>query len=539
MISLGLNGFSGADHDAGAALVIDGQVVAAVEEERLNRRRHAPGAQPALAVPEVLGIAGIEPGDIDVVCHGWRPEALGLGLTEQAEAERIRAFLAGIGVALRPGTPVTFMDHHLAHFWSGVAFLPPGVDRSAIDGLVVDGAGESTAGALFRLRDGAVEKVWNLGVAGSLGLLYEAATAAIGMRRGDEGKTMGLASYGRWQTMDKVAVPVDDRFAGPIPSLGRRDEIAQHHRALLRQMRSVVPVNASFNRRADLALGVQSAVESQIMSFLAELTDPGTALVMAGGVALNCAVNATVARWCAERGMALTIPPPANDGGIAIGAAVGSSADPGACTATDAFLGRGYGRGEIADRLAALGAKVTDLSPSELAAGLLERDELCGWFEGRAETGPRALGKRAILARTDSIRLRDRLNVVKGRESWRPLAPSVLPDEFQASFRGAPSPYMLITCDAAPTAMRPLAGVVHVDNTARPQVVDGDLAGGPYAALLNEMRRHTGHAVVTCTSFNPAGQPIVYTPEDAYHAAVAMGLDLLAGDGWGVRLNAG
>jgi carbamoyltransferase len=518
VISLGLNGFSGADHDAGAAIVRDGRVVAAVEEERLNRRRHAPGAQPALAVREVLAIAGIEPGDIDVVCHGWRPEALGLGLTEPAEAERIRAFLAGIGAPLRPGTPVVFMD------------------RTAVDGLIVDGAGESTAGALFRLRGGAVEKVWNLGVAGSLGLLYEAATAAIGMRRGDEGKTMGLASYGRWQTMDKVAVPADDRFPGPIPRLGRREEIVQHHRALLRQMRSMVPANASFNRRADLALGVQSAVESQILSYLAELTDPGTALVLAGGVALNCTINATVAQWCAERGVALTIPPPANDGGIAIGAAVGVSPEPGTCAATDAFLGREYGPADIADRLTALGARVTELSPAELVAGLLERDELCGWFEGRAEIGPRALGKRAILARTDSARLRDRLNVVKGRESWRPLAPSVLPDEFRVSFRGAPSPYMLITCAAAPTAMRPLAGVVHVDNTARPQVVDADMADGPYAALLAEMRRTTGHAVVTCTSFNPAGQPIVYTPEDAFHAAVAMGLDLLAGDGWGVRL---
>jgi carbamoyltransferase len=536
VISLGLNGFSGADHDAGAALVVDGRVVAAVEEERLNRKRHAPGAQPTLAVPEVLSIAGIAPGDIDVVCHGWRPEALGLGRTEAAEAERIRGFLAGIGVSLRPDTPVVFMDHHLAHFWSGVAFLPPGVDRRAVDGLIVDGAGESTAGALFRLRDGVVEKVWNLGVAGSLGLLYEAATAAIGMRRGDEGKTMGLASYGRWQTMDKVPIPVDDRFPGPIPSLGQRDEIARQHRALLRQMRSLVPANASFNRRADLALGVQSSVESQIMSYLAELTEPASALVMAGGVALNCTINATVAEWCGQREMALTIPPPANDGGIAIGAAVGVAPDPAACTAADAFLGRGYRPAEIVDRLTALGVPVTEVSPAELVQGLLERDELCGWFEGRAEIGPRALGKRAIVSRPDSARLRDRLNVVKGRENWRPLAPSVLPDQFEVSFRGAPSPYMLITCEAAPTALRPLAGVVHVDNTARPQVVDGDMAGGPYAALLEEMRRATGHAVITCTSFNPAGSPIVYTPEDAYRAAAEIGLDLLAGDGWAVRL---
>jgi carbamoyltransferase len=531
MITLGLNGFAGADHDASAALVVDGRVVAAVEEERLNHRRHSPGDQPLAAVAEVLRIGAVKPGDIDVVCHGWRPQALGLGLDEESEAASIRAALAAADVVLAAETPITFVDHHLAHFWSGVAFVPEGVSRAAIDGLIVDGAGESTSGAYFRLREGRCEKLWNLGLAGSLGLLYEAATAAVGMRTGDEGKTMGLASYGRPQTMDALPRPVDDRFAGPIPQVSDRQELRRMHRANVLAMRSLIPAGASFNRRSDFALGVQNVVEAQIMSYLGEPSDPAPCLVMAGGVALNCTINAVVAQWCAQHAGGLTIPPPANDGGIAIGAAVAACDDPAAVVAPDAFLGRGLPTGEVIDRLRAVGARVETMSAAELAEGLLERDLVCGWYEGRAEIGPRALGRRAILARPDSIRMRDRMNVLKGRESWRPLAPSVLPAEFAASFIGTPSPYMLINALVRPSATRVLAGVTHVDNTARPQVVP-DAPDDPYAALLREMGARSRHAAVVCTSFNPAGQPIVYSPEDAFTAAGVIGLDLLAGDGW-------
>jgi len=534
VIALGLNGFAGADHDASAALMVDGQVVAAAEEERLNRRRHAPGDQPVLAIQEVLSIAGINIRDVDIVCHGWRPGALGLGLGESSEAEAIRRTMLAAGIPLPDKTPVVFTDHHVAHFWSGVAFLPSGVDRATVDGLVIDGAGESTSGAFFRLRAGRLEKVWNLGIEGSLGFLYEAATAALRFHPGNEGKTMGLASYGRRETMSDIPQPPDDRFAGPIPELHDRAEIQALQRRRIIQMGSLISAGTSFNVRADLALGVQTVVESRIMSYLGEVSDPAPVLVMAGGVALNCSINATVAEWCGRHGGTLTIPPPANDGGIAIGAAISVCPDPAGCTADGAFLGRGYAPEDIMSRLTAAGAAVRAISPGEIADGLLERDMLCGWFDGRAEIGPRALGNRAILARADSERVRDRLNVIKGRENWRPLAPSLLADEFTASFTGVPSPYMLVNCTATASAMRPLAGVIHVDNTARPQVLDGD--DGPFGTLLKEMQRRTGHAAVTCTSFNPAGQPIVYTPEDAYRAAAAMGLDLLAGDGWCVAL---
>jgi carbamoyltransferase len=332
--------------------------------------------------------------------------------------------------------------------------------------------------------------------------------------------------------MVEVPPPPDDRFDGPIPALRDRDDIRRQHLRNVARLRRVITPSASFNYRADLALGVQHQVETQIMKFLAEPSDPAPVLIMAGGVALNCTINTVVAQWCAVRGGLLTIPPPANDGGIAIGAAVAAAANPVDCVADGAYLGREFTPAEISGRLAALGVVTRPFTPDELAEGLVDRDLLCGWFEGRAEIGPRALGKRAILARPDSTRTRDRLNVLKGRENWRPLAPSLLPEDFDRAFQGTPSPYMLLGAEANPAVMGALAGVIHVDNTARPQVVDGNAGDRAFAAQLHAMKARTGYGAITCTSFNPAGSPIVYTPEDAYRAAVTIGLDLLAGDGW-------
>ncbi len=169
----------------------------------------------------------------------------------------------------------------------------------------------------------------------------------------------------------------------------------------------------------------------------------------------------------------------------------------------------------------------------ELADELCERDAVCGWFADGAEVGPRALGARCVVCRPDSARMRDRVNFVKQREMWRPLAPSLTVDEFQRSFPGVPSSYMLIAADARDEAASRLSGVVHVDGSARPQVVEEP---GPFRDLLLAMGRRTGSECVICTSFNQRGEPMVYSPRDAWLSAAAMGLDLLAGDGWCARL---
>ncbi|NUT32622.1 MAG: hypothetical protein HOV79_06050, partial [Hamadaea sp.] len=341
MISLGLNGFAGADHDPAAALVIDADLVAAVEEERLTHVRHAPGSLPTGAVREVLSLAGVEPAQVDVVTHGWAPQALGVGVSADDEAARIRAELAAAGIVLRPDARITFADHHVAHFWSAVPFAPPGA--ATMDALVLDGAGESTAGAFFRVRDGQVVKEWNLGLKASLGLLYEAVTMALGFHRGQEGKTMGLAPYGRAEALTPIDGPADDRFPGPVPVLTDRDDLRAHHRQMILRARSLVPRGASFNQRADVALGVQTMLEQRVLTLLEEISDPAPILLLSGGVALNCTMNGRIARWCRERGITLVVPPPANDAGVSVGAAVHSAADPLAVrSATGAALGRGF-----------------------------------------------------------------------------------------------------------------------------------------------------------------------------------------------------
>lgn len=487
------------------------------------------------AARAALSIAGVDGRDVDVVAHGWRPAALGTGATASSEADRIRAEFAAAGLDLRPDAGIEFVDHHVAHFWSGIPFVPDGCPTGVVDGLVLDGAGESTSGARFRLDPHGLAKVWNLGVKGSLGFTYEAATMALGFARGQEGKTMGLASYGRPEARTSVEAPPDDRFPGDLPVLGDRGELRSHHRSLVLQFRSLVPRGASFNQRADLALGVQSMLEDRVLALLDEIREPAPVVVLAGGVALNCTMNGRISAWCRSKGVTLVVPPAANDAGVAVGAAVACSRSPASCrTRTGAALGRDFEPAEIHDRLRAQGADVREGDARWLVEQLGD-GAFCGWFQGRAELGPRALGKRSVLARPGDAATRDRLNVTKGREGWRPLAPSVRAEDFDLAFDGSPSAYMLVASQVRPAVRGRLSGVTHVDNSARPQCVDRT-AEPVYAALLDQMGAATGLGCVTCTSFNLAGAPIVYAPEDAWDAARRMGLDLLAGDGWYVDL---
>jgi carbamoyltransferase len=230
-----------------------------------------------------------------------------------------------------------------------------------------------------------------------------------------------------------------------------------------------------------------------------------------------------------------SIPPPASDTGVALGAAVACSADPASFETVEGVdLGRAFDQDTIVSILGRFGVMVRRSSPAELADELLAQSAVCGWFEGGSEVGPRALGRRCLIARPDSTHVRDVINTIKGRESWRPLAPSLTPAEFARYFpQSTRSPYMLIGAACQPSLMHRLEGVVHVDGTSRPQVVDWS---GAYRELLVEMGMLNGTEAVVCTSFNQAGKPLVYTPSDALRSARRMGLDLLAGDGWMAQL---
>lgn len=531
-VVLGLNGMRGVGTDAGAAIVRDDSCLAAVEEERLLRVKRAPGAPPKLAAREVVEIAGIDPREIDVIAYGWLPEPIGVP-RQQARDELLETCRAA-GLVIRPDVEVRFVEHHAAHAWSGIAFVPAAERRGRVAALAVDGAGESTSGALFHLKGQELERSWYLELTSSLGIYYEGVSLFLGFGAGQEGKTMGLAAFGRPR---ELALPelTGSRQQGALPVRPEayRDMYPYLVRSLAARLERELGEGLCFNDRADVARAAQERVAELLLGYVDEVLDDLDVLVLAGGVALNCTINGVIAERCARRGVSLVIPPPASDAGIALGAAVAAARSPAAChPAGDFGLGRGLAPEQAAARLERAGLEVERAPVEELAKRLVSDDAICGWYDGRAEIGPRALGRRCIVARPDSERLRDLINVRKQRESWRPLAPSLTPREFERSFDGAPSPHMLLAGTIRPEARERLAGVVHVDASCRPQVVGED---GAYQRLLLAMGELTGTEAVLCTSFNRAGEPIVYRLGEALESASAMGLDLLAGDGWCVR----
>ncbi|MBB1501865.1 hypothetical protein H5397_10600 [Propioniciclava sp. MC1683] len=526
MIVLGVNGFFNADHDAGSCLVVDQKVVAAVEEERLGRVKRAPHQDPGVSALEVLSLGDIDHQAVDVVAYPWVPEPL--GLDPMREAERILQTLRARGVRLRRTVEVRFVPHHQAHAWVGLTYLPV-QERHRAAVLALDGSGESTSGALFHVREGRPTLVWHLPLESSLGAFYEGATAAIGFAWGQEGKTMGLASYGTVVgEFPPLPTPEARRFEGPLPQLSH--DYLTIVKGFARQLTMALGEPNTFMERAKVAAFAQEHLTRSVKGLIGEADAP--TIVLSGGTALNCAMNGDMATWLAHRGQRLVVPPPANDAGVALGAAVAVASEEGPVEQLDtALLGREFTTGQIGDAMTSLGARMADCSTEHLV-DRLRAGETIGWFAGRAEIGPRALGARCVIARPDSEALRDRINVAKGRESWRPLAPSVTSAEFERSFEGCPSRYMLKASLVRPGAQG-LRGVTHVDGTARPQVVP---PAGTYSEVVAGMGSDSTPQAVICTSFNRAGEPIVYSPRHALLSARSMGLQALAGNGWIVDL---
>lgn len=535
-VVLGLNGIAVGIHDAGAALVIGNELVAAVEEERLSRLKRAEEQSPNRATREVIALAGIDPREIDTVAYGWSPHHLGIDASEARE--KIRGFLRGLpGLAFRDDVRIKFVPHHEAHLWCGITFMPQGDARNEVDVLVLDGAGESTAGAYFCVRRGQAERVWTIALEASPGIYYEVLTRVVGFEWGEEGKTMGLASYACTAEVSNVPVLMDGRQTGNLPFMPDiLDRYVEACRELHGQFVSQYSSQLTFVERAHIACSGQQEMTRRICQYVSDIAEPSPYTLLVGGTALNCTMNGVISELCKERGSTLFVPPPANDSGIAIGAAVACCESPISCYSRDgAYTGRSYRISDIWDQMRTKCRAIQAVSVEDIAAELIDNNRVIGWFDGRAEIGPRALGRRCIIARPDSTRLRDRINHVKGRESWRPLAPSVTGEEFARSLRGQPSPYMLIASYARDGAMGPLAGVIHVDGSTRPHVI---LQKDAYDELILTVGRLSGHEAVICTSFNRAGEPIVYTPEEALRSAVSMHLDMLAGEGWAIDLAA-
>jgi carbamoyltransferase len=603
-------GISAFYHDSAAALIEDGRIIAAAQEERFSRRRHD-ARFPSSAIAFCLQFARTKVEDVDLVVFYEKPylkferlletyvDFAPRGLASFAKAMPVwvheklflRRFLVKQFSELAENIDwdgrLMFCEHHYSHAAS--AFFPSPFSKAAI--LTVDGVGEWATTSLALGSDARIEMLREIRFPHSLGLLYSAFTYYLGFRvNSGEYKVMGLAPYGsptyRDTIMGKLIDLKDDGsfrldmsyFDYATGLRMTNDAFAELFGGLPRNSREPLT-----QRHMDIAASIQSVLDEAMLRIARDLVSRTgqRKLCMAGGVALNCVSNGKLLR--SGLFSDIWIQPAAGDAGGAIGAALGAyhllrsdgvprggrEAEP--TTNLDAigtvrtapasrkmdamggsFLGPEFAQSEIETRLAALGACYSVLSEDTListAVDALERKDALGWFQGRMEFGPRALGARSIIADPRDAEMQSKLNLkIKFRESFRPFAPAVLRESLTDWFDlNVDSPYMLFVADVAarhlidaPIAVGNAPGLerlkvprsdipaaTHVDGTARVQTVHRE-TNPRFHDLLSAFAARTGCPVLVNTSFNVRGEPIVCTPDDAFRCFMGTQLDSLA-----------
>jgi carbamoyltransferase len=521
-------------HDPAAALVIDGKIIAAAEEERFSRRKHGKRPVPfsTWELPEqsaawCLSEGQVSARDLDAIAYSYDPSLAGLPSGEITTngweplrslfVRRAPRFLTAALPGLNPDK-VVFVAHHIAHAASACMLAP--YPSSAV--MVLDGRGENASYLAAHWQNANLEVLATQALPHSIGLMYEAVTEHLGfLRSSDEFKVMALAAYGRprWGELMRDVVRTDGMGGFALFPIDWCE---------LTQPRGE---RGWSQAHADLAASVQQRVE-EILLELAEWLQGETGervLTMAGGVALNCVANARLAAQKIFHD--IWIQPAAGDAGTALGAALyvatmlGDRVEP----MRTAALGRQWDDIELEDWLRR--ARVTYERPDDIArasAELIAADGIVGWFQGRSEFGPRALGHRSLLANPRRAENLVRLNDIKGREHFRPVAPMVSLSRSAEIFEGMlPSPFMLFTHRVRANWRERIPAVVHVDGSARAQTVDpaDEIL---VARLLHHVEELTGVPVVVNTSLNTAGRPMVDDPRDALECLGSTPLDALA-----------
>lgn len=555
-------GINAAFHDPAACLVHDGQVIAAVEEERFTRIKHGKRPVPFStwelpfhAIDHCLARAGIVLRDVDHVAYSFEPSQL---LRERIDDPTIEIPLARTGkqreaaawdplflasIVNAPGQLVDgapyhlakrfrgcdedsfqwhFVDHHLSHAAS--AFLASPFADAAV--LCLDGRGELATTSYWRGHGTSLERRGVVELPHSLGLLYEDVTRFLGfLRSSDEYKVMALASYGQPRFADLF------RSLISIKDDGTYEIAAATLESLFGEARE--REGPFEDRHFDIARSLQLVTEETALALTRWLREVSgqRRLCMAGGVALNCVLNARLrdSRLFDD----IWVQPAAGDSGTALGAALWIDARerPAAQRSyvmQHAFLGPEYSDQQIEEFL--IWSKVAYRRLDDVAeetAALLAQDKVIGWFQGPMEFGPRALGARSIIASPINAEMQSRLNDIKDREDFRPVAPVVLEEAAADWFIDAhESPFMLFVYDVRPERADQIPAVRHVDGTARIQTIRRD-QHARYYDLLKAFEKRTGVPVLINTSFNTRGEPIVCTPRDAIESFWTSPLDAL------------
>ena len=586
--SLTILGISAYYHDSAAALLRSGEVVAAAQEERFSRKRHD-ASFPAQALRWCLESQGLGLADVDAVVFYEKPwlkferlfetyfgsvpkgissflAAMPSWLKEKLNLSGVlRKELARVGGIPKSKLPsLLFAEHHQSHAAS--AFYPSPFPRAAV--LCMDGVGEWATTSLWLGEGNELAPVWQIDFPHSLGLLYSAFTYYTGFKvNSGEYKLMGLAPYGE----PRYAQTILDNLLDlkPDGTFRLNTEYFNYTTGLTMTNRRFdglfggpprKPESPLTQREMDLAASIQSVTEEVVMRLARTAASDTRAeyLCLAGGVALNCVANGKLLRSGIFRD--IWVQPASGDAGGAVGAALaawhlnrGQPRPPREADAMrGAFLGPAFSDDEIALRLKALGAVYETLGEDEFLSrvtDLLAGGAVIGWFQGRMEFGPRALGSRSILGDPRRPEMQSVMNLkIKFRESFRPFAPSVLGEKVHEYFElERPSPYMALVAQvqdsqrlATDPATEKLTGidrlkvprskipaVTHVDYSARIQTVHQG-TNPRFHELITRFERKTGCAVLVNTSFNVRGEPIVCTPEDAYRCFMRTQIDYLA-----------
>jgi carbamoyltransferase len=558
---LGINAY---DHDVSACLLRDGEIAYAIAKERITRRKHAAGFFQEV-VDYCLAAEGISLDDVDLVvrnCYVLPVEdleirLLSIGVPEIMD-EKERSQAAKHPLHLARSNKVLSLSHHLAHAYSAFAMCP--FDQGAI--MVVDGVGNYSSdvaepGQLtenvnplaresesYYAFDGTrletLKKIWLEPVRGvlsdefyymaGLGALYSRVSSYVFADWNKCGEVMGLAPYGRSGVVKPLVAMQNGDLSVPAWD-------AQFDKPWFVERDLNWEASPSMAHWEDLAWRVQDDTENVLLArakWLREKTGAKN-LCMAGGVALNCVANGRIAR---EAGFEnVWIQPAAGDDGVAIGCAyyghLAVQKQPRKYVMDHAFTGVAYtdervraDAGKRLVRLQATSRRSDDICAE--TAQLLSQGHVIGWFQGRSEFGPRALGNRSILADPRTPGMKDKLNKqVKHRQAFRPFAPVVLAERADEIFEShRDSPYMLLAEAVRPEWRDRIPAIVHVDGTARVQTIRED-QNGPLYRLIKAFDALTGVPVLLNTSFNVKGEPIVETPEDAIHCFLTTGIDYL------------
>ncbi|HEV3375042.1 MAG TPA: carbamoyltransferase C-terminal domain-containing protein [Candidatus Acidoferrum sp.] len=549
MITLGVNYTK--MHDSSACIVRDGELLFAIAEERISRVKHD-ASFPYLAIQACLEYSRIRADQLDEVCFGWPTAGPGfrhdlkcfatgglpftylnlltstlhfLSMRHQGGgAKKFRQQFGNVKARMR------FVDHHLAHALSAYAYS--GFSEAAV--VVMDGRGALEATSIWHGRKGRLEHVLTIPFPDSVGFFYSEFTAYLGFQRNtDEWKVMGLAPYGHRGVDLRPFIDFETTPYRVYPKRLFANGVAQFSEIAVRLGPPRTAESEIEERHKNIAYAVQDACEKAMMNVVRLAIEKTRCrnVCLAGGVALNSKGNGKIlASGPVEE---IFVQPAASDDGAALGAALAPYLDNDGrlpkMNMRHAYLGPSFGDDAIEATLKTYKLRSTRLGdPAKTAADLLSQGKILGWFQGRMEFGPRALGSRSILADPRDPEMNIKVNnAVKFREWWRPFAPS-LKKEVASDFleSATDSPFMILTAQVRPEKRQVIPSVTHVDGSARPQTVEKEI-NPLYWRLIDEFGKRTSVPVVMNTSFNLRGEAIVHTPTDALRTFFSSGLDAL------------